>query len=82
LEHKAASETRAKAARLEVEALDEVRAALPLAAIAAGEDTTWQALGATLSESSRVPLHYLSSALAAQCASSSGGGRGTSRGER
>ena len=38
------------------------------AAEAAGEDTTWQALEATLSESNRVPVHYLLPALSAQCA--------------
>jgi hypothetical protein len=58
----------AQAARLRAEALAQIRAAVPLAAVAAGEDTTWQALEATLSESSRVPLHYLLPALQAQCA--------------
>jgi pectin methylesterase-like acyl-CoA thioesterase len=58
----------AQAARLQAEALDQIRAAVPLAAVAAGEDTTWQALEATLSESSRVPLRYLLPALGAQCA--------------
>jgi len=53
---------------LRTEALDQIRAALPLAAVAAGEDTTWQALEATLSESNRVPLRYLLPALSAQCA--------------
>ena len=63
-----ASATPARAARLQSEALDQVRAALPFAAEAAGADTTWQPLDATLSESNRVPLRYLLPALAAQCA--------------
>jgi len=58
----------AQAARLRAEALAQIRVAVPLAAVAAGEDTTWQALEATLSESSRVPLRYLLPALQAQCA--------------
>ncbi|MGA3216477.1 MAG: hypothetical protein ABSD97_12415 [Acidimicrobiales bacterium] len=65
--HKTATSP-AQARQLQTEALDQIRAAVPLAAEAAGEDTTWQALEATLSESSRVPLHYLLPALAAQCA--------------
>ena len=63
-----------QAAHLRAVALDQVRSALPLAALAAGQNTTWQALEATLSESNRVPLHYLSRALTAQCSSSSGVG--------
>ncbi len=69
-EHRAATVSLAQAARLDTEALDQMRAALPLAAVAANEDTTWQPLEATLSESSRVPLRYLLPALAAQCAGS------------
>lgn len=65
--HKTATSP-AQARQLQTEALDQIRAAVPLAAEAAGEDTTWQALEATLSESSRVPLHYLLPTLAAQCA--------------
>jgi hypothetical protein len=65
---KESSASPARAARLQVEVLAQIRAAVPLAAVAAGEDTTWQALEATLSESSRVPVHYLLPALAAQCA--------------
>ena len=60
------------AVRLRGEALAEVRSALPLAAVAAGEDTTWQALGATLSETNRVPLTDLVHALRAQCAGTAG----------
>ncbi len=73
-EHRAASAGPVQASLLRAEALGYIRAALPRAAVAAGEDTTWQALDATLSESNRVPLHYLLPALAAQCASVSGGG--------
>ena len=73
-EHEASSATHARAVQLENEAVNEVRAALPLAAVAAGEDTDWQALDITLSESSRVPLPYLVGALKAQCASPSGDG--------
>ncbi len=69
-----ASASPAQAARLASDALDQVRAALPLAAEAAGEDTTWQPLVATLSESNRVPLRFLLPALAAQCAGASGQG--------
>ena len=66
-EHKASSAGSLQARALRAEALDEIRAALPLAAVAAGQDTTWQALEATLSESNRVPLQYLLPALSAQC---------------
>jgi hypothetical protein len=66
--HQAGGASPAKAAKLQTEALDQVRAALPYAAQAAGDDTTWQPLDATLSESNRVPVHFLLPALAAQCA--------------
>lgn len=49
-------------------ALAQLRAALPLAATAAGEDAQWQALVTTLAESSRVPEADLVPALEAQCA--------------
>ena len=68
-ERKAASASHLQAVRLRAEALDQIRTALPLAAVAAGENTAWQALEATLSESSRVPLKDLVNALTAQCAS-------------
>jgi len=71
-EHRAGSAGTGQAAHLESEALDQVRAALPLAAEAAGVDTTWQPLDATLSESNRVPLRFLLPALAAQCAGLAG----------
>jgi N-formylglutamate amidohydrolase len=73
-EHKAATASLAQAARLETDALDQMRAALPLAAAAANANTTWQPLEATLSESNRVPLRYLLPALAAQCAGSGNNG--------
>lgn len=64
----ASSATPVRAAQLRTEVLNQIRLAVPLAAVAAGEDTTWQALEATLSESSRVPVRYLLPALSAQCA--------------
>ncbi|MGO9962087.1 MAG: hypothetical protein ACLPUG_01500 [Acidimicrobiales bacterium] len=70
--HKAATARPFEAARLQSEVVDEVRAALPFAARAAGDDTTWQPLDATLSESNRVPVRYLLPALAAQCAGVAG----------
>lgn len=50
------------------QALSQLRAALPIAASAAGEDSQWQALMTTLSESTRVPESGLVHALSAQCA--------------
>jgi hypothetical protein len=73
-ERRASSARPAQAVELKAEALNQVREALPLAAVAAGDDTDWQALEITLSESSRVPLKYLVGALSAQCASPSGDG--------
>jgi len=46
----------------------ELRAALRPAALAGSSDGNWQALMATLSESSRVPENLLIPALNAQCA--------------
>jgi hypothetical protein len=46
----------------------ELRAALPIASLAAGQSAHWQALMTTLSESSHVPEAYLVHALTAQCA--------------
>lgn len=57
----------AEAAALRARALALLRAALPIAAVAAGEDSTWQALEATLSETNRVPEGNLLQALSAQC---------------
>lgn len=67
-ENQASAAGPARASLLSTEALTQIRAAVPFAAEAAGDDTTWQALEATLSESNRVPLHYLLPALSAQCA--------------
>lgn len=58
----------ARASALRTLALNEIRQAVPFAAEAAGDDTSWQALEATLGESSRVPVRYLLPALSAQCA--------------
>ena len=58
----------ARGAELRTLALDQIRDAVPYAAEAAGDDTSWQALEATLGESSRVPVRYLLPALSAQCA--------------
>jgi len=64
----------AKAAVEREEALGELRTALPIAATAAGEAPQWQALMATLSESSRMPESDLAYALSAQCAVADGTG--------
>ncbi len=54
--------------RLQGQALELLRQALPFAAIAAGANGQYQALQITLSESSRVPERLLLVALKAQCA--------------
>ena len=54
--------------RDETASLVDLREALRPAALAAGEDTDWQALEATLSETSRVPEADLIEALQSQCA--------------
>ena len=75
MERKASSATGARATLLKAEALDQVRAALPLAALAAGEDTSWQALEATLSESSPCANQQpVLTALSDQCSSPGGDG--------
>lgn len=56
------------------QALTELRAALPLAATAAGANGQWEALMTTLSESSRVSEVDLIPALTAQCADAANGG--------
>jgi hypothetical protein len=66
-ERAAQSATATRASSLRETALVEIRAALPFAAIAAGEDTSWQALEATLSESNRIPVSFLVHALSLQC---------------
>lgn len=55
-------------------ALSELRNALQPAALAGSSDGQWQALEATLSESSRVPESDLVTALSAQCAQTLSGG--------
>ncbi|MDA8291490.1 MAG: hypothetical protein M0Z33_07425 [Actinomycetota bacterium] len=64
----------AAAARDRAAALTLIQRAVPLAALAASSDGTWQALGATLSESSRVPESDLLPALRAECAQTLGTG--------
>ena len=62
----AASPARARADR--ARALEDLDNALQPAALAASSDGSWQALEATLSESSRVNEGLLTTALDAQCA--------------
>jgi hypothetical protein len=64
----------AKAASEDAAALAQLRAALPIAASAAGEDAQWQALMTTLSDSTRLPESELAHALEAQCAVAGGSG--------
>jgi len=52
---------------LQVQAYDQLRAALPIAAEAAYQNGQWQALMTTVSESNRVPETTLVPALKAQC---------------
>lgn len=54
-------------AKLKLEAYNQLRAALPIAAEAAYDDEQWQALMTTVSESNRVPETYLVGALQQQC---------------
>jgi hypothetical protein len=63
-----------KSADQQVEAMKQLTVALPLAATAAGEASQWQALMATLSESSRLPESDLTYALGQQCAVAEGNG--------
>jgi hypothetical protein len=56
------------AAKERSEAEDQLGQASPLAAIAAGQSSQWQALMATLAENSRTPESDLVPALQAQCA--------------
>ena len=58
----------AHAAAERASALDQLRLALPEAALASTKDTTWDALVTTLSETSRVPEANLVHALTQQCA--------------
>lgn len=68
LYHEAAGETGASARHLRAEALVQLRKALRPAALAGSAGGQFQALQATLSESSRVPERKLLVALSAQCA--------------
>ena len=70
--HKAAAAGASEAAKLQSQVLDQVRAALPFVARAAGDDTTWQPLDATLSESNRVPVRLLLPAVGGPMRSESG----------
>jgi len=54
--------------------VNELRVALPIAAVAAGESPQWQALMTTLTEAGRVPEGYLVHALSAQCAAAEANG--------
>ncbi|MDA8276862.1 MAG: hypothetical protein M0Z45_01495 [Actinomycetota bacterium] len=58
------------------QALNLIREALPFAAIAAGTDGSWQPLEATLSETNRVPLSNLVSALSQECQGGGGNPNG------
>jgi hypothetical protein len=62
------------AARERVQAQAQLQSAAPLATVAAGEASQWQALMATLSENSRLPEATLIGALQAQCAVAENGG--------
>ncbi len=57
-----------EAAKLKLEAYNQLRDALPITAEAAYDDGQWQALMTTVSESNRVPESMLVSALRQQCA--------------
>ncbi len=59
----------AEASQLRARALAELRSAMPISSLAAADDTQWQALAATLGESSRVGEGDLVHALQAQCTS-------------
>ncbi|MGH9291967.1 MAG: hypothetical protein ACRDZ6_04200 [Acidimicrobiales bacterium] len=67
LERRAEAASPAAAAPLRHRAVLALQNVEPMAAIAAGEDPTWQALQATLSEVGAVPLRLLAQALGAQC---------------
>jgi hypothetical protein len=56
-----------EAAKLKLEAYNQLRTALPITAEAAYDDEQWQALMTTVSESNRVPETYLVGALQQQC---------------
>jgi hypothetical protein len=56
-----------EAAKLQLEAYNQLRDALPITAEAAYDDGQWQALMTTVSESNRVPETLLVGALQQQC---------------
>ncbi|MGC8481474.1 MAG: hypothetical protein ACP5PJ_07980 [Acidimicrobiales bacterium] len=72
-EYQTASSPSAAQAAL-ARSVHDLRNALPLAALAAGTNGEYQALQATLSESNRVPVSHLQSALSAQCKAILSGG--------
>jgi hypothetical protein len=63
----------ARAAHERNEAQIQLQTAAPIATVAAGQAPQWQALMATLSESSRLPESSLVPALTAQCAAVTSG---------
>lgn len=70
---RAQEEVSPKAASAErAAALQQLRLALPLAALASTDSGTWDPLATTLSESSRVPEGNLVHALQAECTSAFG----------
>ena len=70
------SEPPATAARMQAQALAELRTAVQPASLANATSGVWQPLMATLSESSRVPEANLVNALRQQCAADLNGGGG------
>ncbi len=66
-----------EAGTLQEQAYLQLRFALPIAAQAATSNGQWQALMTTLSESNRVPEHYLLQALRAQCGDADSSTAGT-----
>lgn len=68
------SEPAATAAKMQAQALAELRTALQPASLANATSGVWQPLMATLSESNRVPEANLVSALRQQCAADLNGG--------
>lgn len=63
----------APAGALESRAERQLALAEPIAAVAAGDDATWQALQANLQNASSLPPSLIMPALRADCASGDGG---------
>ncbi|HXQ59411.1 MAG TPA: hypothetical protein VN799_04910 [Acidimicrobiales bacterium] len=63
-----------RAAKERLQAQEQLEIASPLASIAAGQASQWQAFMATLAENSRLPEADLVHALQAQCGAVSAGG--------